>query len=95
MSNRMKDERFAELDGIMFPRGTGSPYDLASEIFLALKADRQRISDLEYDNKRLKGERLAFATEAEELRAKIDKAIRHLPDNPGMALGFLQEPEDE
>ena len=56
---------------------------------------KEQFSDLEYDNKRLKGERLAFATEAEELRAKLDavKAWYEEKDKSFYALYFILYPE--
>ena len=30
----------------------------------------------------------------EELEARVDKALKHLPERPGMAMGFLLEGDD-
>lgn len=31
----------------------------------------------------------------EELKARIAKALNHLPEHPGMAMGFLMENDDD
>jgi predicted nuclease with TOPRIM domain len=71
MSDRMTDERLAEIEAVAEIHD-GYPDAFSGELLQALKAERERIAELEEENTRLREERLAFAIESEQLQSRLD-----------------------